>query len=360
MNDVSHELVELEEPGTPNRKTQDVRIGSFTMLSADNADGPSPLSPDSLSSMSAHRSKDWQPHKFKRRASRACFCCRARKVRCNVTECGVPCYNCQRDDVACTVSKHRGAPQAPKQKNRRKKHFNGKYGQDKVLKPSLSAPTTSFDGENYGEYFNPELLSQKEELCKEQEVLSSEEYLEKGLQLGIKIMARFLDQFSTSLTKITTAQRHQSRSQDSDIHNSRAYSGADHSLNWWDEEIDWMGSPGIHQDLDIDFSESSIPLSEDQAEYLSPTPSDYRAPSSEYKRQKPYGITEIPANPENCCAISPLIARAAEAALCEAETNACEARLSNSAFSNIGSKEAMAISLPLDMDIPQSLQINFL
>lgn len=39
----------------------------------------------------------------KRRASKACACCRARKVRCNVVEHGAPCTNCRLDDVECIV-----------------------------------------------------------------------------------------------------------------------------------------------------------------------------------------------------------------------------------------------------------------
>ncbi|KFY11627.1 hypothetical protein V491_07123, partial [Pseudogymnoascus sp. VKM F-3775] len=48
----------------------------------------------------------------KRRASKACQCCRARKVRCNVVEHGAPCTNCRLDEVPCIVTESR----------RRKKH----------------------------------------------------------------------------------------------------------------------------------------------------------------------------------------------------------------------------------------------
>lgn len=45
-----------------------------------------------------------RPHKsVKRRASKACQCCRARKVRCNVVE-QTPCTNCRLDEVECIVS----------------------------------------------------------------------------------------------------------------------------------------------------------------------------------------------------------------------------------------------------------------
>ncbi|KAI9691808.1 MAG: hypothetical protein M1822_007880 [Bathelium mastoideum] len=40
----------------------------------------------------------------KRRASKACQCCRARKVRCNVVEHGAPCTNCRLDEIECIVS----------------------------------------------------------------------------------------------------------------------------------------------------------------------------------------------------------------------------------------------------------------
>lgn len=45
------------------------------------------------------------PHRaVKRRAAKACQCCRARKVRCNVVENGTPCTNCRLDEVECIVS----------------------------------------------------------------------------------------------------------------------------------------------------------------------------------------------------------------------------------------------------------------
>ncbi|KAE8330462.1 fungal-specific transcription factor domain-containing protein [Aspergillus sergii] len=40
----------------------------------------------------------------KRRASKACCCCRARKVRCDVVENGSPCTNCRLDQVDCIVT----------------------------------------------------------------------------------------------------------------------------------------------------------------------------------------------------------------------------------------------------------------
>ncbi|KAJ6109736.1 hypothetical protein N7486_001971 [Penicillium sp. IBT 16267x] len=48
----------------------------------------------------------------KRRASKACCCCRARKVRCDVVENGSPCTNCRLDQVECVVteSKRRKKP----------------------------------------------------------------------------------------------------------------------------------------------------------------------------------------------------------------------------------------------------------
>lgn len=46
-----------------------------------------------------------RPNKsVKRRASKACQCCRSRKVRCNVVEHGPPCTNCRLDEVECIVS----------------------------------------------------------------------------------------------------------------------------------------------------------------------------------------------------------------------------------------------------------------
>jgi hypothetical protein len=47
--------------------------------------------------------KDLRAHVTRRRAEKACQCCRLRKVRCNVLEHGVPCYNCKSDQVKCVV-----------------------------------------------------------------------------------------------------------------------------------------------------------------------------------------------------------------------------------------------------------------
>lgn len=52
----------------------------------------------------------------KRRASKACHCCRSRKVRCDVVESGIPCTNCRLDEVDCIVTEG---------KRRRKSHADG-------------------------------------------------------------------------------------------------------------------------------------------------------------------------------------------------------------------------------------------
>ncbi|RPB20849.1 hypothetical protein L211DRAFT_870407 [Terfezia boudieri ATCC MYA-4762] len=57
----------------------------------------------------------------KRRASKACQCCRARKVRCNVVEHGAPCTNCRLDEVECIITESK----------RRKKFWGAKIDQQK-------------------------------------------------------------------------------------------------------------------------------------------------------------------------------------------------------------------------------------
>ena len=52
----------------------------------------------------------------KRRASKACHCCRSRKVRCDVVESGIPCTNCRLDEVECLVTEG---------KRRRKSYIEG-------------------------------------------------------------------------------------------------------------------------------------------------------------------------------------------------------------------------------------------
>ncbi|KAF2484401.1 fungal-specific transcription factor domain-containing protein [Neohortaea acidophila] len=72
------------------------------------------------------KSNGLRPNKsVKRRASKACQCCRARKVRCNVVEHGAPCTNCRLDEVECIVSE-----------SKRKKKW-GELTPDRVRKDSL-------------------------------------------------------------------------------------------------------------------------------------------------------------------------------------------------------------------------------
>ncbi|KZF26500.1 hypothetical protein L228DRAFT_264886 [Xylona heveae TC161] len=66
----------------------------------------------------------------KRRASKACQCCRARKVRCNVVEHGAPCTNCRLDEVECIVAESK----------RRKKFW------DKSEAKPTSSPEGSVNG----------------------------------------------------------------------------------------------------------------------------------------------------------------------------------------------------------------------
>ncbi|KAI0409888.1 hypothetical protein F4802DRAFT_542484 [Xylaria palmicola] len=44
------------------------------------------------------------PHKTRKRASKACLSCRARKVRCDVSQRGRPCMNCYLDSETCVVT----------------------------------------------------------------------------------------------------------------------------------------------------------------------------------------------------------------------------------------------------------------
>jgi len=73
---------------------------------------PPPAPPTSTQQNATKRKSDQagisgngtRPQKsVKRRASKACQCCRARKVRCNVVE-QIPCTNCRLDEVECIVS----------------------------------------------------------------------------------------------------------------------------------------------------------------------------------------------------------------------------------------------------------------
>ncbi len=142
MNCVSEpqECQAPEDSTTPSQQTQDEV--TYPFMVDDDTNGPGPLTPESRSSTPAPRSKR-QPRQFKGRAPRACFCCRARKVRCNVAECGVPCYNCQRDDVTCTVPKHRGLRRVAKERDWRKTYSTGQCRQDIAPEVLPSPPAVS-------------------------------------------------------------------------------------------------------------------------------------------------------------------------------------------------------------------------
>lgn len=68
------------------------------LLSAQMASSPKRKA--SVAGLPAHS----RPRPVKRRASKACCCCRARKVRCDVVESGSPCTNCRLDQVDCVVT----------------------------------------------------------------------------------------------------------------------------------------------------------------------------------------------------------------------------------------------------------------
>ncbi|KAF8416411.1 fungal-specific transcription factor domain-containing protein [Tirmania nivea] len=72
----------------------------------------------------------------KRRASKACQCCRARKVRCNVVEHGAPCTNCRLDEVECIITESK----------RRKKFWGAKVDQQKDSNGGCQVPSTTGSG----------------------------------------------------------------------------------------------------------------------------------------------------------------------------------------------------------------------
>ena len=88
----------------------------------------------------------------KRRASKACHCCRSRKVRCDVVERGTPCTNCRLDMVKCVVHDSK----------RPKKH----HGNNDFLNhspPSSNEDRDDFpSGLPFGEHSTNERLSARE------------------------------------------------------------------------------------------------------------------------------------------------------------------------------------------------------
>ena len=52
----------------------------------------------------------------KRRASRACQCCRSKKIRCDVVARGIPCTRCRLEKVKCNVSEAKNKTLRPSRK----------------------------------------------------------------------------------------------------------------------------------------------------------------------------------------------------------------------------------------------------
>ena len=55
------------------------------------------------------------PIRTKRRAAKACWSCRSRKVRCDALHTGIPCTNCRLDRFECVLA----------DSHRRRRRFNG-------------------------------------------------------------------------------------------------------------------------------------------------------------------------------------------------------------------------------------------
>ncbi|KAH8690839.1 putative C6 transcription factor [Talaromyces proteolyticus] len=90
----------------------------------------------------------------KRRASRACCCCRARKVRCDVVENGSPCTNCRLDQVECVVmeSKRRKKSRVEAEVSKPSPESPGESAEDMA---GLGQPGYGLDGLEQHEALSP-------------------------------------------------------------------------------------------------------------------------------------------------------------------------------------------------------------
>ncbi|KAK2865033.1 hypothetical protein FQN49_003979 [Arthroderma sp. PD_2] len=106
----------------------------------------------------------------KRRASKACCCCRARKVRCDVVENGSPCTNCRLDEVECVVAeskrKKKHQVEAPSEHSTDSQtdqtFIFGSKSDSNNLFPSISEPWASLSPGRYpeNEHHVPHLIYQ--------------------------------------------------------------------------------------------------------------------------------------------------------------------------------------------------------
>ncbi|KAH8149826.1 uncharacterized protein LAJ45_05978 [Morchella importuna] len=96
----------------------------------DSITSSNPTTGQKRSSTAAGNSSGTNFRPVKRRASKACQCCRARKVRCNVVEHGAPCTNCRLDEVECIITESK----------RRKKLWGTKVDSAGSASDTASAP----------------------------------------------------------------------------------------------------------------------------------------------------------------------------------------------------------------------------
>ncbi|RFU31235.1 hypothetical protein B7463_g5087, partial [Scytalidium lignicola] len=227
-------------------------------------DSLSPLSPDSLSSVPVEGPKKRQlDDRFKRRRStRACSCCRARKVRCNVAECGIPCYNCQRDEVTCSVPERRSR-RTKMQTKRKKSCVNGNFGEDIASDPLIpSKITTMLDCDHCEQNREAENPCPRETSPQSWDTSIYEEELANGLKLGFKLMALFLDQFFASGIRITKEHLRQSRLRDSCPCSASTDREASKNSTLQHEGIQDMDLHTAYQDLAFSFTKNVNNLQE--------------------------------------------------------------------------------------------------
>ncbi|KAF5541306.1 cutinase transcription factor 1 beta [Fusarium mexicanum] len=97
---------------------------------------------------------------WKRRSSKACLSCRNRKVRCDVTDGGIPCTNCRLDSINCVLKESNRGRRPAAASSQRRRNFNAPAATDRssgsprptfVTSRLAAAGTESLEPEEFSE-----------------------------------------------------------------------------------------------------------------------------------------------------------------------------------------------------------------
>ncbi|KAF5674577.1 cutinase transcription factor 1 beta [Fusarium denticulatum] len=100
---------------------------------------------------------------WKRRSSKACLSCRNRKVRCDVTDGGIPCTNCRLDSINCVLKESNRGRRPAAASCQRRRNFNPPAATDRSSGSPRPTLVTSRSAVAVTESLEPEEFSEPDE-----------------------------------------------------------------------------------------------------------------------------------------------------------------------------------------------------